>query len=66
MNSPLSFRIRAADRRSGACSPESITTKGAEARRLVVMDSGLAPEPVIGPAQAGRTRWARPGMTELI
>ena len=28
------------------------------------MDSGLAPEPVIGPAQTGRTRWARPGMTE--
>src|ERR1700721_3031804 len=28
-----------------------------------VMDSGLAPEPAIGPATSGRTRWARPGMT---
>jgi len=27
----------------------------------VDMDSGLAPEPVIGPAK-GRARWARPGM----
>jgi hypothetical protein len=32
--------------------------------QAVAVDSGLAPEPVIGPAQAGRTRWARPGMTE--
>src|SRR5437588_3201547 len=32
----------------------------------VAMDSGLATEPVIGPAQAGRTRWSRPGMTELL
>src|SRR5579862_4929158 len=27
------------------------------------MDSGFAPEPAIGPATSGRTRWARPGMT---
>ena len=27
------------------------------------LDSGPAPEPVIGPAREGRTRWARPGMT---
>ncbi len=27
------------------------------------MDSGLAMEPVIGPATSGRTRWSRPGMT---
>jgi hypothetical protein len=27
------------------------------------MDSGLAAEPVIGPATSGRTRWRRPGMT---
>src|SRR5215213_5909651 len=32
--------------------------------RTEVMDSGLTPEPVIGPAK-GRTRWACPGMTEL-
>ncbi len=32
-------------------------------RRLAAMDSGPAPEPVIGPAE-GRTRWARPRMTE--
>src|SRR4051812_7046078 len=30
------------------------------------LDSGPAPEPVIGPAQAGRTRWARPGMTDGV
>jgi len=29
---------------------------------MVVMDSGLAAEPVIGPRSA-RTRWRRPGMT---
>lgn len=28
------------------------------------MDSRSGPEPVIGPAQTGRTRWGRPGMTE--
>src|SRR5260221_13230341 len=32
--------------------------------RPVVMDSGLAAEPVIGPAD-GRTRGRRPGMTRL-
>jgi len=32
--------------------------------RPVVMDSGLAAEPVIGPAE-GRTRWRRPGMTSI-
>src|ERR1043165_9630782 len=32
---------------------------------VVVMDPGFATEPVIGPAQAGRTRWSRPGMTSL-
>jgi hypothetical protein len=30
---------------------------------VVVMDSGLASEPVIGPRLA-RTRWTRPGMTD--
>jgi hypothetical protein len=30
---------------------------------FVNMDSGLGPEPVIGPATSGRTRWERPGMT---
>jgi len=31
--------------------------------RPVAMDSGLAAEPVIGPAE-GRTLWRRPGMTQ--
>jgi hypothetical protein len=44
--------------RREAASPESKKTGNPD-----VLDSGLAPEPVIGPAQAGRTRWARPGMT---
>ena len=35
---------------------------GIHSPRPVVMDSGLAAEPVIGPAE-GRTRWRRPGMT---
>src|SRR5580700_3196216 len=30
------------------------------------MDSGFAPEPAIGPATSGRTRWARPGMTAEV
>jgi hypothetical protein len=56
-----------ADRRSAA-SPESITTILSMTHwhrirhALVVMDSGLAAEPVIGPRFA-RTRWRRPGMT---
>ena len=51
MGAPLSFRMPAADRRSGASSPESITTIDAILAPLVVMDSGLAASP-------------RPGMTE--
>jgi hypothetical protein len=31
--------------------------------RSVALGSGSGAEPVIGPAQAGRTRWRRPGMT---
>jgi ribonucleoside-diphosphate reductase alpha chain len=42
--------------RRAAASPESISPAA------VVMDSGLRPEPVIGPAE-GRTRWAGLGMT---
>jgi hypothetical protein len=48
-------------RHSGArlfgAGPESILT-------MVVMDSGLAAEPAIGPRFA-RTRWRRPGMTAV-
>jgi hypothetical protein len=40
-----------------AASPESRKAGNSD-----VLDSGLAPEPVIGPRFA-RTRWARPGMT---
>src|SRR5436190_16384791 len=44
-----------------AASPESRNVGNPD-----VLDSGLAPEPVIGPVQAGRTRWARPGMTSVV
>jgi hypothetical protein len=30
----------------------------------VIMDSGFAAEPVIGPRDFARVRWQRPGMTE--
>lgn len=35
-----------------------------KAARCLFLDSGPGPEPVIGPAQVGRTRWGRPGMTK--
>jgi hypothetical protein len=31
---------------------------------MVIMDSGLLAELVIGPATSGRTRWLGPGMTK--
>jgi len=61
-------RVYAHLRRAMGASPESITTNLSMSRGrrafscFVVMDSGLAAEPVIGPA-FGRTRWRRPGMT---
>jgi hypothetical protein len=30
------------------------------------LDSGSGVEPVIGPAQMGRTRWRRPEMTDWV
>ena len=44
--------------------PESITTDAAIDSNAGIIASGFAPEPVIGPAQVGRTRWVRRGMTE--
>ena len=44
--------------RPAGVSPESIFT-------VVVMDSGLLAEFIIGPTE-GRTRWLGPGMTEPV
>jgi hypothetical protein len=57
--------------RAEGASPESITAAawmwhdGRVAPCFVVMDPGLAAEPVIGPRFA-RTRWRRPGMTSGV
>src|SRR6202051_2390589 len=46
-----------------AASAESIAPDRAGFALVVIMDSGLLAEPVIGPATSGRTRWLGPGMT---
>ena len=59
-----SFRGAAEGREPGIHSHRrSRSIRGDSSARSAVMDSGLAAEPVIGPATSGRTRWRRPGMT---
>src|SRR5579864_8326574 len=57
------WRVLVIPGRRKAASPESIATDRAGFAPVVIMDSGLRAELVIGPATSGRTRWLGPGMT---